>query len=107
MGGSGGGGYFSETGKTPSEIAKKIRDQETSAQNAIFDSEVASVIRNLVSDINNRDTDTLQSHLSNIKNAIVSDIEGTIDLRYGGSVSKHTYIDGLSDIDSLAILNKS
>jgi len=30
-----------------------------------------------------------------------------MDLLFGGSVAKHTYVDGLSDIDSLVILNKT
>lgn len=39
--------------------------------------------------------------------ALEKDIEGVLDLLFGGSVSKHTYVDGLSDIDALVILNKS
>jgi hypothetical protein len=34
-------------------------------------------------------------------------IEGSFDHLYGGSVAKHTYVDGLSDIDSLILINGS
>jgi hypothetical protein len=107
MGGSGGGGYFSETSKSPEEIARKIRTEEENAKNAVFDSEVSNLVRNLLVNVNDRDTDTIQRHIETIMDAIHSEIDGTIDLRYGGSVSRHTYVNGLSDIDSLAILNNS
>jgi hypothetical protein len=32
------------------------------------------------------------------------EVEGTVELLYGGSVAKHTYVDGLSDIDALVLL---
>ena len=34
-------------------------------------------------------------------------IDGAIDQLFGGSVAKHTYVDGLSDVDSLIILNET
>ncbi len=107
MGGSGGGGYFSETGKSPEDIAKKLRTEEEKAENAEFDSKVANLIKQLLVNVNQRDTEAIQRHIQTITDALHSDIEGTIDLRYGGSVAKHTYVNGLSDIDSLAIVNKS
>ena len=107
MGGSGDKGNYFESSTPPKDIAKKIRDEEKSSQDAAFDAEVSNLIRDLLSDVNDRDVDTLQRHLETIEGTLHSEIDGTIDLRYGGSVSKHTYVDGLSDIDSLAILNKS
>jgi hypothetical protein len=107
MGGSGGGGYFSETGKSPEELAKKIRTEEEKAKDEAYDSRVSNLIKELLAQVNERDTETIQRHLDTIISAIQSDIDGTIDLRYGGSVAKHTYVNGLSDIDSLAILNKT
>ena len=31
----------------------------------------------------------------------------TVDLKFAGSVSKHTYVDGLSDVDVLVLVNES
>jgi hypothetical protein len=107
MGGSGGGGFFYEKESTPEKIIKKIRSEEEDSRDAAFDTEVAGAIRTLLSNVNDRDTDTIQTHLETIKGALESELNGYLDLRYGGSVSKHTYVNGLSDIDSLAILNKS
>lgn len=107
MGGSGGGGFFYES-KTPLEdITKKIREEEQKSKDDAFETEVAGLMKDLLANVNNRDTETLQGHLATIKGALDLGIDGSIDLRYGGSVSKHTYVDGLSDVDSLAILNNS
>jgi len=106
MGGSG-GGFFYESSTPPEDISKKIRNEEIRSQDAVYETEVASMIKTVLTDVNNRDTETIQQHLSTIENAIHSQIDGFIDLKYAGSVSKHTYVDGLSDIDSLAVLNNS
>jgi len=102
MGGSG-GGFFHD----PIDTARKLRDAEQEAQDQKFDSEITSNIGKLLTDINERDTEAIQRHLKTIRDAIQSDIDGFINLRYGGSVAKHTYVDGLSDVDSLALINSS
>lgn len=104
MGGS--GGFFGSSA-SPEEISKKIRKEEEKSKDDAFEANVSALVKDLLTDVNNRDTDTIQTHLSTIEDALHKEIEGTIDLRYGGSVSKHTYVDGLSDIDALAIINKS
>lgn len=106
MGSSGGGGFFLGS-SSPEDISKKIRDEEMHSKSDAFETEVSGLMRDVLTNVNNRDTDTLQTHLATIKGALELGIDGTIDLRYGGSVAKHTYVDGLSDIDSLAILNNS
>lgn len=106
MGGS--GGFFHGSGnKDGEELAKKVRESEAKSRNDRFDAEISAIINDLLIDINNRDTDTIQIHLNQIREALESEIDGYLTLRYGGSVSRHTYVDGLSDIDSLVILNDS
>jgi len=106
MGGSGGGGFFHETSKSPQNIAKEIREKEKNTLNDYFDTEVANLIRGVLVSANDRDTNAVQTHLATIEDALHKDVDGFIDLRYAGSVSKHTYVDGLSDIDTLAIINE-
>lgn len=107
MGGSGGGGGFFYEQTSPEDISKKIRDEESRTSDLAFETEVTSMLRDQLAFANNRDTDTVQTHLDTIENAIHANIDGLIDLRYAGSVAKHTYVDGISDIDSIAILNNS
>ena len=103
MGGS--GGYF--RGSDPEKIKKKLRDSETKTKNAAYEAQVASLLSDLLANFNGRDYEGINRHLSEIKKAIEKEIDGTVDLFFGGSVAKHTYLDGLSDIDSLFVLNNA
>jgi predicted RND superfamily exporter protein len=60
-----------------------------------------------LADYNNRDVSVIQGHLDTIKSALEQEIDGNVDILYGGSVAKHTYVDGISDIDALVLINKS
>lgn len=101
MGGSG-GGFFLDP-----DINKQLRESETQTRNQQFESEVSGIINSLLVDYNNRDVSVIQGHLETIKSALEQEIDGTVDILYGGSVAKHTYVDGISDIDALVLINKS
>lgn len=103
MGGS--GGYFGGR-KSPEELFKKVRESEGKTRDEQFETDVASDIASLLTTYNKR-SKNVKIHLESIKQAIEKEIDGTIDILFGGSVSKHTYVDGLSDVDALVILNKS
>lgn len=103
MGGSGGGYFRSD----PEKIKKKLRDSEGKTKNTAYETQVASLLSDLLANFNGRDNEATNRHLSEIKKAIEKEIDGTVDLLFGGSVAKQTYVDGLSDIDSLIILNKA
>lgn len=104
MGGSGGSfGSYSN----PSESANKIREAEQDSLDKTYEAEVNSELKDILSNFNNRPVEKINKYLETLKQAIDSNIEGSIDLLFGGSVNKHTYVDGLSDIDSLVVLNNS
>jgi len=103
MGGSG-GGSFSWGKVDPKDINRDLRRRSTSVE---YENEVAGFLTSLLVAFNDRDTVAINTHLEEIRKALEKEIEGTVDLNYGGSVAKHTYVDGLSDIDSLVVLNKS
>jgi len=106
MGGS--GGYKFPSRETNSEkIRNKVQRQQDKENRQKYDIEVESLLNNLLSKYNSRDTDTINKHVKAITNSLNKEIEGVMTLNYGGSVSKHTYIEGLSDIDSLVILNNT
>jgi hypothetical protein len=106
MGGSN-GGFFSDYQKKPDEMAQEIRSKEEASLDTSYDTGVSVFIKEILGDASYRDSDQLERHLATISDAIHADIDGTINLRYGGSVAKHTYVDGLSDIDTLAVVNES
>lgn len=102
---SGGGGGNSHTAGIPlSELLKQREDRE---KNEKYEREVNEYIQSLFEDINSRDTEQINKHLQNLKSALDSEIEGVVDLKFGGSLQKHTYANGLSDIDMLVQINNS
>lgn len=100
MGGGGGGGFFGGS-------VKPVSDAQSEADRQQLAAEVNGMLRELLGAINNRDADTISDHLDAIKNALGDALSDSVDLVYGGSVAKHTYVDGLSDIDSLLIIDRS
>lgn len=102
----GGAGGFFPGRADPEELFRKLRDSESKTKNEKFETEVGKHISDFLVKYNERGEE-VKKHLDAIKKALEKDIEGTIDLLFGGSVAKHTYVDGLSDIDALVIINKS
>jgi predicted nucleotidyltransferase len=100
MGGSGGGGPLYTTGD-----AEKLREGAiTEAERASLEADVNARLGSILANINERDVAKVAQYLEEIKEALSDQIEGFDTLLFGGSVAKHTYVDGLSDIDSLVIV---
>ena len=97
-------GYFTER-RDPRDIAQSQRDAEAAARDEAYDAAVNHELAELLKDFNSRDVAGTRNILEDIKNALADDIGGMVDLIFGGSVSRHTYVDGLSDTDALVILN--
>lgn len=104
MGGSG-GGFRSQY--SPTDSARKIREAENESLDKEFDASVNEYLNSELSVINDRPVEAINQHLDTIDTSLHAELEGLIKLTYGGSVAKHTYVDGLSDIDSLAVLNST
>lgn len=101
MGGSG-RGFFSNT--TPEELRERIRAEEEKTANQEFENKVAGALGDLLSDANKRDSGEIQKALSEVRTCLAAEIEGDFEPMFGGSVRKHTYVDGISDVDALMIL---
>jgi hypothetical protein len=105
MGGTG-GGFFS--GKvSPDDLARKTREAEEKAQDEAFETEVAGFLASELAQYNDRDVDGTQRVFEAVKKDLQSDCGGTVDLLFGGSISKHTYVDGLSDVDALVLMERT
>lgn len=89
------------------DMQRKIRESEKKTTNKAFETRVSAEINTLLANYNNRDTIAIESHIDTIVKAIQKEIDGTCNIVFGGSYQKHTYVDGLSDIDSLVLLNNS
>ena len=103
MGGS--GGLFSRD-YSPNKYREILRESEQKTENVQFESEVNAYLNELLAAYN-RDTDRTNHHLLEIDEIIGNGLDGTLNIKFGGSVHKHTYVDGLSDIDVLVEVNRS
>ncbi|MFC4347955.1 CBASS oligonucleotide cyclase [Kordiimonas lipolytica] len=99
--GGGGGGYYSEY--SGSQIQKKI-EQTTDELAKGFGEELQRLLNEVLPGINDRDADGDMAIREELRGIISEAIDSPlIRLRFGGSVSKNTYVEGLSDIDALAV----
>lgn len=103
MGGGGGGGPF--LGRSPEELARMVQKTEDETAIKAFETDLSGILSELLSNANNRDSELIGERLGDIKDALGDALEETVDSLFGGSVAKHTYVDGLSDVDSLLVLN--
>ena len=107
MGGSGGGSGGGFSYSSPTEYKNEIDDIREKSYDESFETNVNQLISEKLGLANSRDVETIKEYLDEIVDIISEDIDGTLDLNYGGSVSKYTYVEGLSDVDVLLKINKS
>lgn len=99
MGGSGGGWT------RPTDIARAVREAERQVNSAGFQTDLAGLFAQLLARYNDRDTALVRRRLDEIISALGNALDGKFEQIFGGSVAKHTYVDGLSDIDCLLVVN--
>jgi len=105
MGGSG-GSFLPTKSSDINELKNKLKESFDKTQSSQFETTVNNYLNETLVDYNNRNIKKIEGRLKNIKECISEDIEeGSVDVNFGGSVHKHTYVDGLSDVDSLVTLN--
>jgi hypothetical protein len=103
MGGSG-GGYFTSN---IHELKNKINDTTKDIDREEYDTKVSTLLSDLLLQYNDRDVKAINIHIEEILKAVENKIDGHLNIKFGGSVSKHTFVDGISDIDILLIINDS
>ena len=100
MGGSGGG----HSGPSIPMEELYARSQSRTEQRQ-YELEVEDLLTENLGNFNDRDVEVINDHLATIEEALSKDSEEIVKLAFGGSVIKHTYVDGLSDVDILVCLN--
>src|SRR5262245_43640938 len=96
MGGSGGGSYGGSGDSAA--LADRAR-QELARQELI--AEVNDYLGELLKGFNDRDAKLINDRLTDVLVCLGEDVADVDRLVFGGSVAKHTYVDGLSDVDAL------
>ena len=80
------------------EIHEQLRQQE-------LDAELNGFLSEQLAGFNDRDTHLTQDRLDAVEEALGTEAVDVDRLLFGGSVAKHTYVDGLSDVDALVVVN--
>ena len=71
------------------------------------DDQINGWLRDWLRDYNDRDTEAINRHIQVLRDALEQANYDVLPTRFGGSLSRHTYVDGLSDVDVLARINDS
>ena len=100
MGGSG-GGYFPSR---PQELQNLIQQSQQDTKRQALEGEINEYLLSLLAVLNERNSQSTREQLDKILNVLSEAIDAE-RLLFGGSVAKHTYVDGLSDVDALVILD--
>jgi hypothetical protein len=104
-GGGGGGGTF--VNRSPAQLRDIVKKAEDDTVVAAFEAKLADELGKLLGGYNARDAKAAQTRLGEVKEALKDEIGGSFDQLFGGSVAKHTYVDGLSDVDTLLLIDDS
>ena len=71
------------------------------------DNEVNGWLQDKLKEYNDRPVEDINRHIDYLRDALEWTDDDVVRPLYGGSVHKHTYVDGLSDIDVLMTINDS
>ena len=74
---------------------------------SMTDEQINGYLRDKLRDYNDRDIEAINRHIQGLRDALEQTGNDVLPTRFGGSVSRHTYVDGLSDIDGLVRINDS
>ena len=77
------------------------------ARRPLSDDDANGYLRDKLRDYNQRDTEVINRHIRGLRDALDQTGNDVLPTRFGGSVSRHTYVDGLSDVDVLLTVNDS
>lgn len=97
--GGGGGGYTPPSSDSLQQKLQRAKEQE----NLLLRRDIDQFLREELATYNQRDVEEIQARLNEISESIDMDFQRML---FGGSVAKHTYVDGLSDVDALAVLDR-
>lgn len=85
----------SNRGAGPAPITQAERD------------EINSRLRDQLKEYNDRDHEAINRHRQTVRQALEQQGDDVIRILFAGSLERHTYVEGLSDVDALVFLNRS
>jgi predicted nucleotidyltransferase len=89
----------------PVDLDDQLEQTGRSTQQRQLNSQINSALREILRSLNDRDVDLVRERLDAVHEMLGTETE-LERLLFGGSVARHTYVDGLSDIDALVVLDR-
>jgi hypothetical protein len=105
MGSSGGRTYYSPTPPKDWSQLVQASEEETNEKASVTAAE--SVLQEKLEEINDHDYEGINRHREEIKKKLEAEFEEFDVVLYGGSHSRHTDVNGISDVDVLGVLGDS
>lgn len=102
MGGSGGDGRYRSVSPDTARRIEIARKREVARLNAAVNDYLAEIL----TQFNARDADLTNERLNALAE-LLDDVSEVDRVLLGGSVAKHTDVDGLSDVDALVVLDRA
>jgi hypothetical protein len=99
----GGGGSLEPVSRKDPDWLSRIRHAEPEQ----YEAATNALLGDLSADLGTRDNAAIHQHVETLRQALQNYIAESIDIEFGGSLSKHTYVDGVSDVDVLVVLRPS
>ncbi len=100
MAGGGGGSFLP---MEPEKLRALVEEARAKLRSSVAEAEINDYLLDLLHSLNVRDVDLVRARLDALYALVAGDVEFERYM-FGGSVAKHTYVDGLSDIDALLLL---
>lgn len=97
------GGYIRSR---PTDELRRQIDELHASEKERLESDLNKYLAELLIDFNARDADRDRERLDQLRECLGEDVE-VEELLLGGSVAKHTAVDGISDIDALVVLDRA
>ena len=104
MGGSDGSRSYQSSTATVGDL---LRESNREVNQQRHDAEVNELLQDALQEFNDRNTQQERERLDEILEILCAEGDETVVLQFGGSIRKHTYVDGFSDVDVVAVLNGS
>jgi predicted nucleotidyltransferase len=101
-----GGGRASYFPTKPGPLRDLIRQTAEDTEQKRLESSTNDYLQNLLVSLNQRDSEKVQKYVDDIR-AVLGEEHEIEKFLFGGSVAKHTFVDGLSDIDALVVLKRA
>lgn len=84
--------------------SSKINTSQEAVSTSELEMEINKLLEELLKHINDRDVEAIRTHLNEIEKILGKEIEGIEQILFGGSLSKKTFVEGISDVDALVVI---